>query len=89
MSETCLRDVVSMAARNLGVARRVGSLLIIHLCPRAVSMHIFFSGRSIVILPPVSILLAESHLRLLDSIVRSAKRLCEALLLRTQKKGVC
>ena len=50
------------------------SNLIVHVCSKAVSMHVFFS---LEYCAPVWISSAESHLDLPGSIVRSAERLCE------------
>ena len=42
--KTHLREVVSKAARSLGVVSRAGKYLIVHVCSRAFSMHMFFSN---------------------------------------------
>ena len=73
--ETHLREVVSKAAGNLGVVRRVETLFD---CPRLLK-----SCFNTYVLPNLEycgsmwMSSAESHLSLLDSVVRSAEKLCE------------
>ena len=73
--ETHLWKVVSKAARNLGFVGREGKLFD---WPRML-MSCFNSNDlfSLEYCVPVWVSSAESHLGLLDSIVRSTERLCE------------
>ena len=73
--ETHLREVVSKAARRLGVVYRTGKLFD--------CMRVLKSCFNAYVLPnleycaPVWKLSAESHLSFLDSVVRNAEELCE------------
>ena len=73
--EMHLREVVSKAARNLGVVRLAGKwfdcLRVLKGCFNAYILS------SLEYCAPVSMSSTDSHLRLLNSIVRSAERLCE------------
>ena len=67
--QTHLREIVSKAARSQGAVRQAGKLFD---CQRVL--------KSLGYVAPVWMSSAESHLGLLDSIVRSAERLCEGVL---------
>ena len=75
--ETHLREVVSKAPNSLGIVRRIGKLLDCLRVFKGYSMHMFCPAWSIV---PMWTPSAESQLGLLNSIVRSAERLCEGQL---------
>ena len=76
--EIYLRDVLSKAASNLEVVRREGKLFD---CSRVLkgcfNAYVFYR---LEYCAPVWMLSAESHLGLLDSIVRGAERLCEGVI---------
>ena len=77
--ETHLREVESKATISLGVVRRTRKLLDCSLVPKSCfNAYILFSFEHYA---PVWMSLAESHLGLLGSIVRSAERL--------RKSGLC
>ena len=68
-----MRDVVSKAIRNLGIVRHQKNYLLVHVCARAVSMHVL---SSLQYCAPRGYR-PQSHLGLLDNVVCSAERLCE------------
>ena len=74
MLETHLREVVSKVARSLGVMRRERTLFD---CPRVVkscyNTYVLFSRDYCA---PVWMSSEESHLGLLDNVVRSEEKLC-------------
>ena len=73
--DTYLQEIVSKAARSLGVIRRAGKLLG---CSRVLkSCFNPYTLSNLEYCAPVWMSSTESHLGLLDSIVRSAERLCE------------
>ena len=73
--QTHLREVVSKAARKLGVVRRARQLFD---CPRdVISCFNTYVLSSLEYCAPVQMSSAESHLSLLDSTVRSEVELCE------------
>ena len=72
--EMHLWEVVSKAARNLGIIRRTGQLFD---CPRVLRGFNAYVLSSLECCAPVLISSAESHLCLLDGIV---ERLCEGVL---------
>ena len=71
--ETHLREAVSRAGWSLGVIYVI-SYLIVHVCSRAVSMHMACPGWNIA--PRVDVV-GGVLFGLVDSIVRSAERFCE------------
>ena len=87
--ETQLREVVSNAAWSLGIVRRTRKLF--H-CPRVVkSCFNVYVQSSLDYCAPVWMSSEESHLCLLDSIVRRAEKLCEVELccLGHRRKVTC
>ena len=73
-----LRQVVSKAARNLGVVRRAGKLFD---CPLVLQscFNAYVLSSLIEVLCPHADVSVDSLLGLLDSIVRGAERLCKGL----------
>ena len=72
--ETHLQEVMSKAARNLGVVHRAVNYLNVPVCSRNVNAFVLSTLEHCT---PVRKLSAESHLGLLDSNDCSAERLCE------------
>ena len=88
--DTHLRDVVSRAAKSLGVVHWAGSYLIVRVCSRTVLMHMFCPTSSIV---PLCGCRLRSLIWILDSVVRSSERLREGELVwlehRRKVSAVC
>ena len=83
--EMFFREVVSQAARNLGVVRRAGKLFD---CLRVLkSCFNAYVLSSLEYCAPLCISSAESSLGLLDRIVRSVERLFELCCLGHRRKG--
>ena len=75
MFETHFRKVVSKAASSLGVVCRAGKLFdCSRVLKRCFNAYVYSSLNSCA---PVWMSSAESHLNLLDSVVRSAAKLCK------------
>ena len=73
--ETHLREVVSKAVMSLGVVHRAGNLFD---CPRVLkNYYTIYVLSHLEYCASEWMSSAESHLNLLDSVVRSAERLCE------------
>ena len=73
--ETHLQEVLLKAARSLGVVRRAGKLFDCLL--RLKNYFNAYVLSSLEYCSPIWISSAESHLGVLNSIVRNAERLCE------------
>ena len=87
MLETHFRKIVSKAASNLEVVRRAGKLFD---CPRVLKRYFnAYVLSSLKCCAPVCISSAEFHLCFLDSIVRTAERLCEGELCSSSMEGSC